>query len=62
MKKISLVTACKDRNDCLQAVLPSWLQRKEISEIIIVDWTSDDKLKDLTQTDDRIKVVRVQNC
>jgi GR25 family glycosyltransferase involved in LPS biosynthesis len=58
---VSLITACKNRNEGLKTVISSWLNYKEITEIIIVDWTSDDKLKDLTQTDDRIKVVRVQN-
>lgn len=61
MKKISLVTACKNRNECLKAVLPSWLSLKEVNEIIIVDWSSDTPLKDLKNIDQRIKVVRVEN-
>lgn len=56
---ISLITACKDRNECLEAVLPSWLQRKEINEIIIVDWSSENSLKKLCAIDNRIKVIRV---
>lgn len=58
---VSLITACKNRNKCLQAVLPSWLQHKEISEIIIIDWSSKDSLEHLTTLDQRIKVVRVDN-
>lgn len=58
---VSLVTACKDRNSCLQAVLPSWLQHKEITEIIIVDWSSKDALEYIINIDKRIKVVRVDN-
>ena len=61
MKKISLVTACKNRNSCLQVVLPSWLQFKEIEEMVIVDWSSDTSLKNLTSYDNRIKVIRVDN-
>lgn len=58
---ISLVTACKDRNECLKVVLPSWLQHKEIDEIIIVDWSSKESLQNLLKLDDRIKIVRVEN-
>lgn len=60
-KKVSLVTACKNRNECLQAVLPSWLQKQEIKEIIVVDWSSTRLLNFLTNIDERIKVVRVEN-
>jgi len=58
---VSLITACKNRNGCLKVVLPSWLSLKEISEIIIVDWSSDIPLKDLENIDQRIKVIRVEN-
>ena len=59
--KVSLVTACKNRNDCLKAVLPSWLSYKQITEIIIVDWNSDTPLKGLEQLDKRIKIIRVND-
>jgi hypothetical protein len=58
---ISIVTACKNRNECLETVLPSWLQCKEIGEIIIVDWSSDIPLKHLTELDKRIKVIRIND-
>jgi hypothetical protein len=61
MKNVSLVVACKNRNECLQAVLSSWLIYKEIKEIIIVDWSSDTSLKDFIKIDDRIKVIRVDD-
>lgn len=57
---VSLVTACKDRNNCLEAVLPSWLQHNEITEVIIVDWSSKNSLQNLTKLDTRIKVIRVE--
>jgi len=59
--KVSLITACKNRNECLKAVLPSWLSYKEINEIIIVDWSSDIPLEELKNIDARIKVIRVNN-
>jgi len=58
---ISLITACKDRNKCLESVLPSWLQHKEIDEIVIVDWSSKESLDHLTKVDSRIKIVKVFN-
>lgn len=61
MKNVSLVVACKNRNNCLQTVLPSWLIYDEIKEIIIVDWSSDTPLKDIVNIDERIKVIRVDN-
>jgi GR25 family glycosyltransferase involved in LPS biosynthesis len=60
-KNISIVTACKNRNDCLMAVLPSWLQYKQVKEIIIVDWSSQESLKHLLEVDSRIKIIRVNN-
>lgn len=59
--KISLICACKNRNQPLQIALTSWLLRPEITEIIIVDWSSDEALSPLTKLDSRIKVITVQN-
>ena len=58
---ISLICACKNRNEALQIALNSWLLKKEITEIIIVDWSSDESLAALTKLDKRIKVITVQN-
>jgi FkbM family methyltransferase len=58
---ISLICACKDRNEPLQIALASWLLRPEITEIIIVDWSSKKPLAPLTKLDKRIKVITVQN-
>ena len=38
---ISLITCCMDRYDDLISSLKSWLQIKEINEIIIVNWNSE---------------------
>jgi hypothetical protein len=58
---ISLICACKNRNQPLQIALTSWLLRSEITEIIIVDWDSQESLAPLTKIDSRIKVITVQN-
>lgn len=58
---ISLICACKNRNQPLQIALTSWLLRPEITEIIIVDWSSDESLAPLTKLDRRIKVITVPN-
>jgi N-terminal domain of galactosyltransferase/Glycosyltransferase family 25 (LPS biosynthesis protein)/Methyltransferase FkbM domain len=56
---ISVICACKDRNSPLNVSLNSWLNYKEISEIIIVDWSSNEPLDYLTKIDSRIKVIKV---
>ena len=56
---VSLICACKNRNKPLRISLASWLLLKEISEIIIVDWSSDEPIEELTKIDKRIKVIRV---
>jgi GR25 family glycosyltransferase involved in LPS biosynthesis len=58
---ISLICACKNRNEPLQIALSSWLLRPEITEIIIVDWSSTTSLASLTKLDSRIKVITVQD-
>ncbi len=60
-KNISLICACKNRNEPLKIALTSWLLKKEITEIIIVDWSSDESLAPLTKLDKRIKVITVPN-
>ena len=60
-KKISIITACKNRVDALKISLISWLNFKEIHEVIIVDWNSDEPIDYLTKLDPRVKVVRVSD-
>ena len=60
-KNISLICACKNRNSALNVSLNSWLHYKEISEIIIVDWNSDQSIDYFRFLDDRIKIVRVED-
>lgn len=58
---ISLITACKNRVEALKISLMSWLNFKEISEVVIVDWDSDEPIDYLVKLDPRIKVIRVEN-
>ena len=59
---ISIVTACMNREENLLKVLPTWL-KTEVSEIIIVDWSSDlpliNKFRNID--DKRIKIIRIEN-
>jgi hypothetical protein len=59
--KISLICACKNRYDALRVSLNSWLSIKNIQEIIIVDWSSDEPINHLTKLDSRIRIVRVDD-
>ncbi len=59
-ENISLVVSCKDREDMLSVSLRSWILKKQIKEIIIVDWSSKKSLKHLENVDPRIKVIRVE--
>lgn len=58
---VSLIVACKNRYKPLLISLQSWLFFKEIKEIIIVDWDSDESLSHLTRLDPKIKVIKVPN-
>ena len=62
---VSLVTSCRNRNDNLFLALPSWLECPEVSEVVIVDWSSTERVSaGLTANDlhdPRIKVLRVED-
>ena len=55
---VSLICACKNRIDALRVSLNSWVRFKEIKEIIIVDWNSDQPIDFLLDHDPRIKIIR----
>jgi GT2 family glycosyltransferase len=63
---ISVITASMNRNENLLRALPSWLRLPEVSEVVIVDWSSKEPvreaLKRLPKPDSRIKVARVTNA
>ncbi|KAI9142815.1 hypothetical protein BKA69DRAFT_1123603 [Paraphysoderma sedebokerense] len=58
---ISAIATCHDRTGFLNVSLPTWLQHREIGEIVIVDWYSEVSLLSLSDryTDPRIKWVRL---
>lgn len=60
---ISLVTACRDRNDNLAKALPSWLAL-DLAEIVVVDWTSTipvaRTLEAMSIHDPRIRILRIE--
>lgn len=62
---VSLVTCCMNRNENLVKALPSWVACADISEIIIVDWSSREPVADYIAAhgfnDPRIKVIRVDD-
>ncbi len=41
---ISLITAVKNRQETLREAIPTWIAQKEIDEIVILDWASDESL------------------
>jgi len=59
---VTLATGCMNRTDSLKWSLPSWLERPEIDEIVIVDWSSTAPVNKALSTfdDPRIRFVRVE--
>lgn len=62
---VSIVNCCRNRTENLLKALPTWLAHQTVREIIIVDWTSDEAVRQSLDEngfkDKRIKVVRVEN-
>ena len=57
-RSITITCGVRDRVAHLHEALPSWLARQEVSEILIVDWSSSERL--LLPVDPRIRYVRVE--
>lgn len=62
---ISVVTCCMNRSENLLKALRTWIDHPEISQIVIVDWSSivpfQDELKAAGVQDERILVARVEH-
>lgn len=62
--EVSVVTACRNRNENLVRAIPTWLACKDVGEVVIVDWTSDvsvqDSLDEYGIDDERVQVYRVE--
>ena len=60
---LSIVTACRNRNDNLAQVLPGWLALGP-DEVVVVDWSSDEPVADTLAAagiiDASIRVIRVE--
>jgi hypothetical protein len=56
---VSVTTGCMNRRDFLVRTLPTWTLSAVPNEILIVDWSSAESLRDLIVVDPRIVVVRV---
>lgn len=59
---VSIITAVKNRNENLRKTLPSWLAVRNVKEIIVIDWNSDDEVYKLFSDikDDRLKIIRLE--
>jgi len=58
---VSIISACKNRGKALSISAASWTQFKEVDEIIITDWNSENPVDHLTEIDKKIKVITVPN-
>lgn len=62
---VSLVTCCKNRNENLLKSLATWLEVDGLSEIVIVDWSSDDDVLQAIRAaglmSKKVRVIRVEN-
>ena len=59
--KVSIICACKNRVEPLYTSIQSWLLKKEVHEVIVVDWSSDQSIHDIIKFDPRVKLIRVDN-
>lgn len=60
MREVSVFCSVMNREKALELSLYSWMNFKEIKEIIICDWSSDKSLFELRKKDNRIKIIRVE--
>jgi GT2 family glycosyltransferase len=62
---ISLVTCSMNRSANLVRAMKSWISCPEVSEIVVVDWSSDrpvaDEIRSAGIFDARVRVIRVEN-
>ena len=61
--KIGIVTRFMNRLTYISQSLPTWLRLKEIDQIVIVDWNSEENIIPLINNvhDNRISVIRIPN-
>ncbi len=63
---VSIVTCSMNRTENLLRALPGWLRHPDVSEVVIVDWSSDEPVRDALSaqgvSDPRIRIVRVDGA
>ncbi|HZP19814.1 MAG TPA: glycosyltransferase family 2 protein, partial [Bauldia sp.] len=61
-RDVSLITAIKDRSESLERAFATWVRLRDISEIVIVDWSSADSstIERVARRDRRVRVARVE--
>lgn len=61
----SLIAACRNRQDSLRKVLPSWAAVEGVDELVLVDWSSSPPLVDVVADtlpgEHRVRVLRVED-
>jgi hypothetical protein len=62
LERVSVVCGCRDRHDALARALPTWLAIPEVSEVVVVDWSSAMPVTTVTAplADPRVIVARVE--
>jgi N-terminal domain of galactosyltransferase/Glycosyl transferase family 2 len=61
-RRVSITTGCMNRTEFLRRALATWVQLREVDEILVVDWGSWPPLaKTLAFSDRRLRIVRVAN-
>mgnify|MGYP000930034008 CR=1 FL=1 len=57
---VSVITAIKDREENLKKSLESWLGKRDINEIVIVDWDSKKPIRTFIDIENNPKIVLVE--
>ena len=56
---VGIIAAAANRSESLLRVIPSWLATNEVSEVVLVDWSSSPPVSSLPlPTDPRLRIVR----
>jgi N-terminal domain of galactosyltransferase len=58
-KKVAVTAGCMDRPGPLERVIRSWVALPEADHVVVVDWSSQEPLRRLTQVETKVLVVRV---
>jgi len=59
---ISVISAVKNRNALLNEALPTWIHNPHVDEVIIVDWDSDEPVKEIVDRHQNGKIILASVC